>query len=77
LGETYNAEMMDGSKVFCEQTFHKPPISHIFVEGPNECYKFYGYTGFSAKAWLNSVTLFVVGTKTIEFTDGTKIVWNN
>lgn len=35
------------------------------------------YTGYSARAGWNSVTVEVVGSKYIKFRDGTKISWNN
>lgn len=38
LGETFEAVMPDGSKIYCEQTEHKPPITHILVCGPNDNY---------------------------------------
>lgn len=37
----------------------------------------WGWNSFTAKAWLNSATLYVDGHKIIEFPDGTKIEWNN
>ena len=57
LGETYEGELPDGTKVYSEQTFHHPPISHVLVEGPNELYKWSSYNHFSAKAGFNTVTL--------------------
>ena len=37
----------------------------------------WGWNSFSAKAWINSATLYVEGHKFIEFEDGGKIEWNN
>ncbi|CDW86164.1 UNKNOWN [Stylonychia lemnae] len=77
LGETFQAELPDGSNVYMEQTCHKPPISHVLLEGPDQNYTWSGYSGFSAKAYLNSIVLNVYGSKQIIFKDGTKIVYNN
>eukprot|EP00347_Sterkiella_histriomuscorum_P010094 403338699 len=77
LGETYQAELPDGSQVYLEQSCHKPPISHVLLEGPEEIYQFSGYSGFSAKAYLNSIALNVFGSKVVKFKDGTVIKYNN
>jgi hypothetical protein len=78
LGETYEGSLPDGSNVYMEQVSHRPPISYMLYEGPDNLYRFYGYSTFSAKAWLNSIKLKVVGSKTIEFSrDGGKITFNN
>jgi len=77
LGETYHAYMEDGTQIYCEQTCHHPPISHISIYGPDNLYEFSMHTGYSAKAGWNSVTVDVTGSKYIKFKDGTKISWNN
>lgn len=77
LGETYHAYMEDGTQIYCEQTCHHPPISHIHIMGPDNLYEFGMYTGYSASASFNSVTVNVIGNKYIIFKDGTKITWNN
>jgi hypothetical protein len=78
LGETYQGELDDGSKVFIEQISHHPPISYMLHEGADNLYRFSGYSTFSAKAWLNSIKLKVVGLKTITFPkDGGMITFNN
>jgi hypothetical protein len=38
-------------------------------------YRWYGYSALSPKAHLNSISLNVDGNKTVEFLDGTKIVY--
>jgi len=58
-----------------EQVVHHPPISYILVCGPNDSYTWYGYTSLSPKASLNSISMHVVGDKTVEFPDGTKIIY--
>lgn len=70
LGETLYGKFEDGTELYCEQTFHHPPISHFLIMGPSSLYRMYGYFNFSAKAGLNSVTINNTGYKTIEFPDG-------
>jgi hypothetical protein len=60
-----------------EQTQHRPPVTNFLFEGPNGLYKMHGWNCFSAKAWVNSCTLYVDGHKTVDFPDGTSITWNN
>lgn len=77
MGETYHAYLEDGTQIYCEQTCHHPPISHILIIGPDDLYEFSMHTGYSAKAGWNSVKVNVIGHKTIKFKDGTTITWNN
>jgi hypothetical protein len=37
LGETLVVETQHGGMIYCEQTSHHPPISHILFEGPPSC----------------------------------------
>ena len=60
-----------------EQVSHHPPISYINVQGPNDIFTFSGYSTFSIKAYLNSISLEVKGHKRISFPDGTVITYNN
>ena len=77
LGETFQGLGQDGTEVYLEQTEHRPPISNFLFEGPDKAYRLWGWNSFSAKAWLNSATLFVEGHKVLEFKDGTRMEWNN
>jgi len=77
LGETYQAALPDGAKVFCEQVCHHPPISYICVEGADGLYRYSGFSNIAIKAYINSINLEVGGEKVIEFKDGTKITFNN
>lgn len=77
MGETFHAYMEDGTQIYCEQTCHHPPISHIHIVGPDKIYEFGMYTGYSASASFNSVKVNVVGNKYITFKDGSKVTWNN
>jgi hypothetical protein len=77
LGETYQGTLLDETNVYLEQISHHPPISFILVEGPDQIYRFSGYSNFSVKASLNSINLDVQGFRTITFPDGTSIKYNN
>ena len=78
LGETYQGELPDGAQIYVEQVSHRPPISYMLMDGPEQLYRYSGYSTFSAKAHLNSIKLKVTGHKTISFlSDGSSITWNN
>jgi len=78
LGETYFAEKKDGTKVYCEQISHHPPVSAFLIYGPNNSYKLYGTGELEAKLnGFNHVLAKRSGKVTIEFRDGTKIVFTN
>lgn len=47
------------------------------IEGPNNLYRFDGYSALSVKAHFNSIYVQVTGFKRIRFQDGTEIVYNN
>ena len=76
LGETYEMLWEDGSKVYLEQTSHHPPISHYIMYGPDNSYKYYGYSNFSSSAGLNSLKVTNKGKRFAEFADGTKIAYD-
>lgn len=71
LGETYQSYTTDGGNVYMEQICHHPPISYINFEGPNNMFRFHGYSNFAVKARWNHINLEVGGQKTVEFSDGT------
>ena len=73
LGETYEAVWEDGSQIYLEQTSHHPPISHFLLLGPNNSYKFYGFSNFATTAGLNSLKLENKGKRNVEFKDGFNI----
>ena len=73
LGETYQSYTTDGGLVFMEQICHHPPISYICFDGPQNLFRFHGYSNFAVKARWNNITLEVGGKKTVEFADGTEI----
>jgi len=76
LGETYDMDFEDGSKLYTEQTSHHPPISHFYLLGPNKLFKYYGFGNFITGGGLNCVKVFNKGKRTVEFSDGTKINFN-
>ncbi len=59
-----------------EQTEHHPPTSHYIMYGPNNNYKYYGYSVFSSSAGFNSLKVLNKGKRTVVFKDGTKIDFN-
>jgi hypothetical protein len=60
LGETFEMGYEDGSKIYLEQTFHHPPITHFIMYGPNNSFKFYGYSNFTSSAGLNSLKVICI-----------------
>jgi|LauGreDrversion4_2_1035121.scaffolds.fasta_scaffold174336_4 hypothetical protein len=76
LGETFEMLWEDGSHAFFEQTSHHPPVSHFIMYGPNNSYKFHGFSNFSSSAGLNSLKVVNRGKRMVEFPDGTKIAFN-
>jgi len=78
LGETYSAEKSDGTKIFCEQISHHPPVSAYFVSHPTGAYKLYGTGEVMAKmTGLNTINGQKVGDTIIEFKNGDKVVIGN
>jgi hypothetical protein len=76
LGETYNAYYEDGSRIFMEQISHHPPVAYLLFTGPNDSYKFFGPSMFSASAGLNSITLNTKAWRRIEFKDNKQTIYN-
>jgi hypothetical protein len=74
LGETFTAEMRDGSKIWLEQTCHHPPITHWHMEGPNNLFKFTGYGQIRAGlSGPNTIKASKLGKHLIEFNNGDQI----
>jgi hypothetical protein len=42
LGETWEAALPDGSRIYLEQISHHPPISAFQLQGPDGLYSFAG-----------------------------------
>lgn len=71
LGETYSAHMIDGTKIWLEQTSHHPPITHWYMEGPSNLYKFFGHGQIKAGlAGPNTIKASKLGKHTIIFNNG-------
>lgn len=70
LGETFQFEIGNATKVYLEQTQHKPPTSNFLVYGKN--YKAYGSIIVEASIGANSVNAKKSGTYIVEFKDGIK-----
>jgi hypothetical protein len=77
LGETYEAYGQDGSKIYMEQTCHHPPISHMYIDGPDQNYMMTGWSSYTINAGMNSATLTADGHKLIKFNDGCMIRCTN
>jgi len=73
LGETLEGSYLDGSRVYMEQVTHHPPVTYFYYDGPNQMYRFYAHTNFSAGVRMNSVNVKQEGIKVVEFGDGTVI----
>ena len=67
--------LADGSKVFMEQICHHPPISYLLQEGPDELYRWSGFSSFTTRVHMNSIDLDVKGGKVITFKDGGRITY--
>jgi len=74
LGETLNGYYEDGSRMFLEQISHHPPVSYLLYYGPNESYKYWGPSMFSASAGLNSFTLTTKAWRKINFKDNNQTI---
>ncbi|CAG9460107.1 unnamed protein product [Pedinophyceae sp. YPF-701] len=75
LGETFQGELDDGSKIFIEQVSHHPPISVFEYVGKNGRYKFSGSSqpDVKYKTSQNALQTFAHGARVVTFHDGTKI----
>lgn len=76
LGETFQAEYANGTRVFCEQTSHHPPVSHFQIFGPKDApFEYSGLSNYVANIRGNSVKGQQLGQHTAKFSDGSKVVW--
>lgn len=71
VGETFEGEYQDGTKVFCEQISHHPPVTAYYCVGPEKNYICYGHYEYETKAGMNSLTLKNTGHRTVEFPNKT------
>lgn len=78
LGETFSAEKADGTKLYCEQISHHPPVSAYLMEHPNRLYRLYGKGEVAAKmGGINTICGSRIGETVIEFRDGSVIKISN
>jgi len=78
LGETFSAEKSDGTKLYCEQISHHPPVSAYLLIHPQGEYKLYGTGEVAARlTGLNTIHGQRIGQTVIEFKNGDKIVAAN
>ncbi len=70
LGETLQAELSDGTEVYCEHTSHHPPISNFLVHPKDNSYQFYGFYEFTAIMSGNNMRAGQKGPNNIKFADG-------
>jgi len=74
LGETFEGNFPDGTKIFIEHTSHHPPVSNFYVESRN--YRITGFYEFIVKMGANNVKGHQCGPNVIRFNDGQTIVFN-
>jgi len=70
LGETLQAELPDGTEIFCEHTSHHPPISNFLMHPKDKSYEFWGYYEFTGSMAANSLRACQKGPNNIRFADG-------
>jgi hypothetical protein len=72
LGETWQASLSDGSRIFMEQISHHPPISAFDLEGPNGLYRYHGLSQPSVTILMKAYGIKTVakGYRRMEFEDG-------
>lgn len=74
LGETLVQESEQGTRVYCEQTSHHPPISHFLIEGPTDCpFRMYGHVEYKVqvKGAFTSVHVTMPGVVKMTLPDNT------
>ena len=77
LGETYQREMPDGTKLYMEQICHRPQISAFLLEDPDGDYSLSG--SYEIRGWINGVNS-IQGQKRsnniqLKLKDGTLYTW--
>jgi len=77
LGETFQGGKEDGTKIYCEQISHHPPISAYLIIGPKNSYRLYGTGQLDVKLSGTHIAGKRYGKTTIEFANGTQIQFTN
>lgn len=73
LGETWQAGLPDGSRIFLEQISHHPPISAFQLAGPDGLYTFTGLSQPSVSYGTNAVKTTAKGYRVLDFADGGRV----
>jgi len=74
IGETFYAQKQDGTKIWCEQISHHPPVTAYLMEQSERAFKISGTGETIAKmAGMNSIDAQRAGEIVIEFKDETRI----
>ena len=55
LGETYQCEWEDGSKMYFEHTCHTPPVSHFYLKSSNGLYTVSGYIDMGMGGFMKTI----------------------
>ena len=55
LGETYQCEWEDGSKMYFEHTCHTPPVSHFYLKSSNGLYTVSGYIDMGMGGFVKTI----------------------
>ncbi|KAJ6243205.1 oxysterol-binding protein [Anaeramoeba flamelloides] len=76
LGETFQGTFVDGTKIYCEQICHHPPISAFEIIEKNDLYHLHGKGQFKSTFKGYSVSGRSEGDVTIDFSDGGRIVFS-
>jgi len=77
LGETYEARKADGTRLYCEQISHHPPVTSFLLVGKDDKYRIYGHGEVKAKLSLSAVYGTREGKATVKFADGGKVIISN
>eukprot|EP00887_Chlorella_sp_A99_P006233 scaffold3.g6233.t1 len=76
LGETFQAFLPDGSRIWLEQVSHHPPVSAFELDGPDGAYVFRGLSeptvSYKTSGGLSIKTV-ALGFRSLSFPDGTVI----
>lgn len=70
LGETYQGQYPDGTKIYAEHTSHHPPVTNFLVEDPDGLYTLSGYYEVYGKVAPSNITSALRGPTTLKFKDG-------
>lgn len=72
LGETWQASLPDGTRIYLEQVSHHPPVSAFEMVGPGDLFTFSGLSQpeVQAKLQSNAIKTTAKGYRCVTFRDG-------